>query len=37
MVEKRQKRMKTVPQRLKPLYRCSAYGTAEAVPISKTE
>ncbi len=29
--------METVPQRLKPHSKCSGYGTAEAVPSSKTE
>jgi hypothetical protein len=30
-------RVETVPQRLKPHCKCSGYGTAEAVPLSKTE
>jgi hypothetical protein len=29
-------RMKGVPQRLKPHCKCSTFGTAEAVPLSKT-
>ena len=29
--------METVPQRLKPHCKCSGYGTAEAVPLSKAE
>jgi hypothetical protein len=28
---------KSVPQRLKPRCKCSAYGTDESVPLSKTE
>jgi len=29
-------KLKSVPQRLKPQSKCSTYGTAEAVPLSKT-
>jgi hypothetical protein len=29
--------IKSVPQRLKPLYERSTCGTAEAVPLSKTD
>jgi hypothetical protein len=35
--EKVAPRRKAVPQRLKPHYKQKIYGTAEAVPLSKTE
>jgi hypothetical protein len=36
-LEKVENKAKTVPQRLKPDCKCGTYGTAEAVPLSKTE
>jgi hypothetical protein len=36
-VEKVMSQPKSVPQRLKPRCNMSVYGTAEAVPLSKTE
>src|SRR5258708_38458031 len=37
LLEKIENKAKTVPQRLKPDCKCGTYGTAEAVPLSKTE
>jgi hypothetical protein len=37
LVEIRVGKAKAVPQRLKPHCKYSGYGTAEAVPLSKTE
>jgi hypothetical protein len=37
LVEKGRNRAKPAPQRLKPHCKCSTYGTAEAVPLSRTE
>src|SRR5258708_33381987 len=37
LLEKSRNKAKTVPQRLKPDCKCGTYGTAEAVPLSKTE
>jgi hypothetical protein len=36
-LEKVENKAKTAPQRLKPDCKCGTYGTAEAVPLSKTE
>jgi hypothetical protein len=35
MVMNRLQRMKSVPQRLKPEFKCGACGTAKAVPLRK--
>jgi hypothetical protein len=37
LVEKVEPSSKNVPERLKPQYEGSTYGTAEAVPLSKTD
>jgi hypothetical protein len=37
LLKKVENKAKTVPQRLKPDCKCGTYGTAEAVPLSKTE